>query len=127
MAAEPPVFRIEQAVAIVGAKGEGGFAKVKVPKTKGSRRTTPLRPAVKAALVEWRGRCVEFMVRRPRAEDFLFPGPDGGLARPRSAAETREDLERVGLPGEIGGRPPAGEVVDSIKPAALIVRQQVRL
>jgi integrase len=51
-----PVFRIEQAVAIIGAKGPGGFAKVKGPKTKGSRRTMPLHPAARAALVEWRGR-----------------------------------------------------------------------
>ncbi|MDI1442423.1 tyrosine-type recombinase/integrase [Polyangium sp. 6x1] len=104
MEAEPSVFRIQQAVAIIGAKGEGGFAKVKGPKTKGSRRTMPLHPAAKAALVAWRERWPELVGRRPRAEDLVFPGPGGGPSRPKSAAQMREDLERVGLPGEIRGQ-----------------------
>ena len=99
-----PVFRIEQAVAIVGKKGDGGFAKVKGPKTKGSKRTMPLHPAARTALVEWRGRWAELVGREPRAEDFVFPGPDGEAARPRSAGQIREDLARLGLPTEIRGQ-----------------------
>ena len=93
-----PVFRIEQAVAIVGKKGDGGFAKVKGPKTKASRRTMPLHPAARGALV------AELVGREPRAEDFVFPGADGEAARPRSAAQIREDLARLGLPTEIRGQ-----------------------
>lgn len=105
MEAEIPVFRIEQAVALIGEKGKGGFAKVKGPKTKGSKRTMPLHSAAMALLVEWRARWSELVGREPTAEDLVFPGPDGGPSRPKSAEQMREDLERVGLPVEIRGRP----------------------
>jgi integrase len=38
-------------------------------------------------------------------EDFVFPGADGKPARPRSAAQLREDLARLELPTMIRGQP----------------------
>ena len=40
--ADVPVLKILEAVAIIGAKGKGGFAKAKAPKTKKSKRTLPV-------------------------------------------------------------------------------------
>jgi len=101
----PPVFRIDRAVAIIGEKGEGGFAKVKGPKTKGSKRTMPLHSVALAKLLQWREKWCELVGREPKPGDFVFPGPSGGPARPKSAAQLREDLERIGLPTSIRGQP----------------------
>ncbi len=100
----PPTFRIDRAVAIIGEKGEGGFAKVKAPKTKGSKRTMPLHSVAMAKLLQWREKWSELVGREPKPDDFVFPGPTGGPARPKSAAQMREDLERIGLPGTIRGQ-----------------------
>lgn len=101
-----PHLEIVQAVAIVGAKGKGGWAKPKAPKTKGSKRTLPLHPAAVAALREWMAEGWPALVgRAPGPADYLFPGEKGGPCRPKSAAQLRADLAAVGLPVEIDGAP----------------------
>lgn len=101
-----PVLRIEQAVAIVGARGKGGFARPKAPKTKKSRRTIPLHPAAAAALQEWIDMGWPLLVgRTPGPDDYLFPSLDGHAARPRSAQLLRDDLAAIGLPMELDGAP----------------------
>lgn len=102
---DPQVFRIDRAVAIIGDKGARGFAKVKGPKTKGSKRTMPLHPVALARLLGWREKWSELVGCRPRPDDFVFPGPSGEPARPRSATQMREDLKRIGIPGTIRGQP----------------------
>ena len=104
--ADVPVLKILEAVAIIGAKGKGGFARAKAPKTKKSRRTLPLHPATVAALREWlKTRWIELVGRAPAPEDFLFPGLNGRGARPRSAELIRDDLAAIGLLIEFEGQP----------------------
>ena len=104
--AEVPVLKVFEAVAIIGAKGKGGFAKAKAPKTKKSKRTLPLHPATVAALREWIETGWSALVgRAPGPEDFLFPGLNGRGARPRSAELIRYDLAAVGLPIDLEGQP----------------------
>jgi integrase len=101
----PATFRIEQAIALVGKKGKGAFAQPKDPKTKQSKRTMPLHPAARAALLEWRAQWRTLVGREPTADDLVFPGPNGQPTRPRSAEQIREALARLGLPTELRGRP----------------------
>lgn len=104
--AEVPVLKIFEAVAIIGAKGKGGFAKAKAPKTKKSKRTLPVHPATVAALREWiETGWIALVGRAPGPEDFLFPGLNGRGARPRSAELIRYDLAAVGLPIDLEGQP----------------------
>ncbi|MEP7126841.1 MAG: tyrosine-type recombinase/integrase [Byssovorax sp.] len=104
--ADVPVLKIVEAVAMVGAKGKGGFAKAKAPKTKKSKRTLPLHPATVAALREWlKTGWIDLVGRAPGPEDFLFPGLNGRGARPRSAQLIRDDLAAVGLPIDLEGQP----------------------
>lgn len=106
LAASVPTLRVEQAVAIVGAKGKGGFAKAKAPKTRKSRRLLPVHAAAVAAIEEWLTTGWPALVnRRPGPDDLLFPNPEGGGARPRSAEHIREDLRAVGLSDELDGQP----------------------
>lgn len=99
-------MKVFEAVAIIGAKGKGGFAKAKAPKTKKSKRTLPLHPATVAALREWiETGWIALVGRAPGPEDFLFPGLNGRGARPRSAELIRYDLAAVGLPIELEGQP----------------------
>jgi integrase len=101
----PRAVRIEDAVALVGAKGPRGFAKPKAPKTKSSRRTLPVHAAADAAISEWLAEGWERLVGRPpRPDDYLFPRPDGQPSRPRSAELLREDLRAAGLPDAHDGR-----------------------
>lgn len=102
----PPVIKIEQAVALVGAKGPKGFAKPKAPKTRSSKRTLPLHLCPGGAIDEWLADgWAELVGRDPKPEDYLFPRPDGGPSRPRSAELLREDLRAAGLPDTVDGKP----------------------
>ena len=103
----PATVRIEEAVALVGAKGKGGHAKPKAPKTEGSRRTLPVHAACAAAAVEeWIAVGLPRLLgRQPRPEDYLFPRADGRPSRPRSAEQLRADLRAAGLPDNVDGRP----------------------
>ena len=106
--AEPPTVRIEEAVALVGAKGPGGHAKPKAPKTEGSKRTLPVHPCAAAAIDEWLEVGWPRLVgRRPGPMDYLFPRANGLPSRPRSAEELRADLRLAGLPDELDSRPVA--------------------
>lgn len=101
-------IRIEQAVAIVGAKGKGGFAQARPPKTRKSRRTLPVHPAAVEALRAWLAseeRAALVGHRDLKPEDYLFPGPGGVAARPRSAEHLRADLKALGLPTSLDGHP----------------------
>ncbi len=98
--------KIEDAVALVGKKGPGGFAKVKGPKTRSSRRTIPLHACAEAAIAEWLAvGWPQLVGRAPCPADFLFPRPDGKPSRPRSAEQIREDLRAAGLPDTVDALP----------------------
>jgi len=98
-----PLFRVAQAVALVGLTG---WATPNKTKTRGSRRTLPFHPAALAAVREWFAAGWPMLVGRvPAPGDYLFPAPDGGPARPRSAELLRADLEAAGLPIAIRGVP----------------------
>lgn len=103
---EPPIARIEQSLATIGAKVGVAYAKPKKTKTKSSKRKTPLHRAAVAAIREWLTEgWPAYVGRQPGPEDYLFPRPDGEPCRPKSARELREDLLRAGLPAELDGRP----------------------
>jgi site-specific recombinase XerD len=104
--ATPPTVKIDQAVALVGAKGKNGHAKPKDPKTEGSRRTLPLHACADAAIDEWVTEGLPRLLGRlPTPEDYLFPRADGQPSRPRSAEQLRADLKAAGLATEIDGQP----------------------
>ena len=102
----PPTVKIEEAVALVGAKGPKAFAKAKAPKTKASKRTLPVHRAAVAAIREWLDAGYAMLVgRQPGPTDYLFPRPDGQPSRPRSAEFIRDDLKAAGLPDVCDGKP----------------------
>ncbi len=99
--AEVPFFHVRQAVAIIG---ENGYATPQGPKSLWSRRKLPLHPAATQALLQWRDEGWEpFVCRRPDLHDPVFPRPDGGYRRPRSADDLATDLKACELPQQING------------------------
>jgi integrase len=102
----PPTVQIIEAVALVGAKGPGGFARPKAPKTRSSVRTLPLHPCADSAIAEWVSVGLPRLLGRDvRPGDYLFPRPDGAPSRPRSAEQLRADLRAAGLPDHVDGEP----------------------
>src|SRR5262249_31063413 len=65
-----------------------------------------LHRAAVAAIREWLAKgWPAYVGRKPGPEDYLFPRPDGGPCRPKSARELRAGLVRAELPTEVEGRP----------------------
>jgi integrase len=99
-----PVMHVRRSVS---GKGPDGWATASSTKTRASRRTVPLHPALVAALRVWITDGIEvYTTRQPAAESPLFPGPrTGRFSRPPSAELTRADLERAGCPTSYLGIP----------------------
>lgn len=98
LAASPPLLRVEKAHAFKAKPGK--HAGLAPPKTKGSKRTIPLHPAVVAGLRAWRADgCLRWLDAPIGASTPLFPSPRTGTHwRPRSAEELRVDLEAIDRP-----------------------------
>lgn len=91
--------------AIVQKHRDGWASRGKL-KTLSAERVFPIHQAAVAALNEWKKEGWEQWVgRKPRAEDLVFPNAHGKAWRPRSAQQFREDAELAGLPVEVDGHP----------------------
>jgi integrase len=101
LALDEGVGHVRQAVQL---KGEKGWAKPGKTKTRDSVRTWPLHSAAVAALKEWREEgWADYVGRKPRATDYVFPNDEGGPTRPRSADFFRTDAEACGIDSQVEG------------------------
>ena len=93
-----------KAILLRHRKGQAKRGKLK---TLSAERVFPIHQAAAvAALKEWKSEGWEQWVgRRPRAEDLVFPNAHGKAWRPRSAQQFREDAVLAGLPVEVDGHP----------------------
>lgn len=93
-------FDIDKALALVG---EGGPVEVQGTKTENGMRPVPLHRFLTDALAWWREvGWAQWVGRKPRDRDLLFPNGDGEPCRPRSADNIRDDLALAGLAGTYG-------------------------
>lgn len=83
--------------------GDEGPNTLRATKTRGSKRWTPVHPAVATMLEAWRSTWAERVGREPTDDDFLFADENGAAWRGRAAHLMRVDLEAAGMPTEQNG------------------------
>jgi integrase len=97
----PGVLDITKAFALVSDDGKKGLQD---PKSENSKRLMPIHPVAQEALGWWiENGWPQWVGRKARPTDYLFPTDNGLPARPRSAYLLRRDLGLAGLPTQYKG------------------------
>jgi hypothetical protein len=96
-----PTLRIHT---VLATRGEDGWASMGSTKNEYRARTIPLHRAAAEALRWWHAEgWAMYVGRPPRHNDPIFPSASGKAARPKSAAQLRQDLRAAGCPDKQHG------------------------